>query len=154
MLPIHGIIPNSRVPAFRAAYRDYLDSVRERMAAARVTVVETFASLGRNGFLYEPVWYWEDSLELFHERVAPQDMLAALPRFDSNPDGRALVAEMKTAIIDLMFEHGAAHLQIGRVYPYLRKRDAAAAELLAGIRGGLDSDGIINPGSLGLDASP
>lgn len=153
MLPIHGIIPNSRIAAFRKDYLAYIDSQREAMREARVEVVETYASLGRNGFLYEPVWYWEDSLELYHERVAPAEMMASVPRFETNLPAREMVSAMKTAITDIMFAHGAAHLQIGRVYPYLRGRDNGAVDLLRAARTQLDSAGLINPGSLGLDES-
>lgn len=150
MLPIHGIIPYSRIDAFREAYLAYLEKQSRAMKDARVEVVETYASLGRNGFLYEPVWYWEDSLSLFHERVAPQDMLKGLPRFEENLAARELVETMKKDIIDIMFEFGAAHLQIGRVYPYLRERDAQSTALLRAARDQLDSSGLINPGTLGL----
>lgn len=150
MLPIHGIIPNSRIPAFREEYLAYLGSQEDAMSAARVEVVETYAGLGRNGFLYEPVWYWEDSLEEYHERVAPSEMMKNLPRFDSNLPGRDLVQSMKTDIINIMYRHGAAHLQIGRVYPYLNGREAPASDLLRAMKSHLDAGGRINPGTLGL----
>ena len=150
MLPIHGILPNSRIAAFREAYLAYLERQSEAMRAARVEVVETYSSLGRNGFLYEPVWYWEDSLSLFHERVSPPAMLESLPRFEENLSGRELVETMKTDIIDIMFECGAVHLQIGRVYPYLRDRDPRTTALLRSLRDELDGERLINPGTLGL----
>ena len=88
MLPIHGVLPNSAVMAFRVDYRAYLERMQPQMADARVTVVETFSSLGRNGFLYEPVWYWEDRLELFHEQMSPAQMLETVPRYPDNPVAR------------------------------------------------------------------
>jgi FAD/FMN-containing dehydrogenase len=150
MLPIHGIIPNSRMAAFRKEYLAYLEDQKQAMDESRVEVVETFASLGLNGFLYEPVWYWEDSLSLYHERVAPAPMMESLPRFESNPPARELVEKMKGDIIDIMFRHGAAHLQIGRVYPYQRERDAQSAALLRSLKTHLDGESVINPGTLGL----
>ncbi|MEQ8514668.1 MAG: FAD-binding oxidoreductase [Chromatocurvus sp.] len=150
MLPIHGILPNSAVTAFRADYRAYLDTMQSRMSEAGITVVETFAGLGRNGFLYEPVWYWEDRLELFHERVSPAQMLKTLPRYPDNPEARELVEAMKQAVIDIMYRHGAAHLQVGRVYPYLRERDATSTALLQGVKALVDESAMINPRSLGL----
>jgi hypothetical protein len=150
MLPIHGIIPNSRMAAFRKEYLAYLEDQKQAMEESRVEVVETFASLGLNGFLYEPVWYWEDSLSLYHERVAPAPMMESLPRFESNPPARELVEKMKGDIIDIMFRHGAAHLQIGRVYPYQRERDAQSAALLRSLKTHLDGESVINPGTLGL----
>lgn len=150
MLPIHGIIPNSQIAPFRTAYTQYLETQDAAMQGARVTVVETYASLGRNGFLYEPVWYWEDSLEVFHERVAPAEMMASLPRFEENTQGRELVAKMKNDIIDIMYQHGAAHLQIGRVYPYLQGRDSVAENFLRAAKSHLDPGNLVNPGTLGL----
>ncbi|MFK7829438.1 MAG: FAD-binding oxidoreductase [Congregibacter sp.] len=150
MLPIHGIIPNSRIASFRELYVDYLESQRDAMSEARVQVVETYASLGRNGFLYEPVWYWEDSLEVFHERVSPPGLLETLPHFPENAKGRALVSKMKADIIEIMYQHGAAHLQIGRVYPYLAGRDQVATDFLRATKRHLDGEGLINPGTLGL----
>lgn len=150
MLPIHGILPNSAVMAFRADYHAYLETMQARMSETDVIVVETFAGLGRNGFLYEPVWYWKDRLELFHERVAPAEMLETLPRYPDNPAARELVETMKEAVIDIMYRHGAAHLQIGRVYPYLRDRDATSTALLRRVKTSLDDAAIINPNGLGL----
>lgn len=150
MLPIHGILAYSEMARFRHAYLEYLESQKGAMQDARVELVETYASIGRNGYLYEPVWYWEDSLELFHERVAPEEMMKQLPRYEENLVGRALVGKMKTDIIEIMKAHGAAHLQIGRVYPYLDNREDASNNFLRYLKAGLDADGIINPGTLGL----
>lgn len=150
MLPIHGIIPNSNMAAFRKDYLACVEGYGPAMDEAKVQVVETYASLSLNGFLYEPVWYWEDSLELYHQRMAPPGMLDELPTYEENLKGRELVASMKSDIIDIMFEHGAAHLQIGRVYPYQREREATNHAVLAQTRAALDPQGVINPGTLGL----
>ena len=53
-------------------------------------------------------------------------------------------------MIDLLYERGAAHIQIGKQYPYLRGRDEATTEFLKAIKVQLDPDNIINPGALGL----
>jgi hypothetical protein len=124
--------------------------VKEQMTAAKVTLVDVFAGIGRNGMLYEPVWYWEDSLEAFHEKMSPPGMIDSMPRYEENPEGRALVEQMRVAVIDLMFRHGAAHLQIGRSYPYLRARNGPAVDLLRTIKQRVDADGVINPDALGL----
>jgi D-lactate dehydrogenase (cytochrome) len=50
-----------------------------------------------------------------------------------------------------MYAHGAAHLQIGRAYPYTRERDAAALALLRGIKTATDPQALLNPGALGLE---
>ena len=150
MVPMHGLISNSDVNAFHKAYSEYIESVRSRMDAAKVTVVFTFSMLGKNVFLYEPVWYWEDELDAFHERMSPAEIIENAPRFPANPAGRALVEEMRVASIELMQKYGAAHLQIGRAYPYLRERDEENIDLLRAIKKKTDPNNIINPGALGL----
>ena len=150
MVPMHGLIPNSDVNAFHKAYCEYIESVRSRMDAAKVTVVFTFSMLGNNVFLYEPVWYWEDEIDAFHERMSPAAIIENAPRFPANPAGRALVEEMRVASIELMQKYGAAHLQIGRAYPYLHERDEENIDLLRAIKKKTDPNNIINPSVLGL----
>ena len=62
----------------------------------------------------------------------------------------ALVARLKQGVIDLMHAHGAAHLQIGKTYPYLDGRNPASVALLRAIKAELDPHDILNPGALGL----
>lgn len=150
MLPIHGLFPNSDVKAFHEAYCEYAETMRARMDAAKVTVVYTFTMLGKNVFLYEPVWYWEDEIDVFHEEMSPPAILENLKRFPANPDGRTLVEEMRIASIELMQKYGAGHLQIGRAYPFLRDRDPENIELLRAVKKQVDPGNIISPGAMGL----
>ena len=53
-------------------------------------------------------------------------------------------------MVEVMFAHGAAHLQIGKAYPYLRERDPSALALLHTLKRHVDPRGLINPGALGL----
>jgi FAD/FMN-containing dehydrogenase len=46
--------------------------------------------------------------------------------------------------------HGAAHLQIGKFYPYMRGRDPATAGLVRDLKRLVDPARRLNPGSLGL----
>ena len=57
---------------------------------------------------------------------------------------------MRVELIELMYRHGAAHLQIGRAYPYARDRDPGALELLRSVKRQVDPQGLINPGALGI----
>lgn len=47
MLPIHGLLPNSKVRAFHERYMDYVESMKTRMTDAKVTTVFTFSMLGK-----------------------------------------------------------------------------------------------------------
>ena len=149
-VPVHGILPFSRVEAFRRDLVDYYAANAARMQQHRVTKGAMFMTVGTNGFVYEPVFYWQDARNACHERLVPADYLKTLPAYDANPAGRALVQEMKQGIVDLFHRHGAAHLQVGKLYPYLRDRDAATVKLVRAVKHGLDPGRRMNPGALGL----
>ncbi len=72
-----------------------------------------------------------------------------LPEYPANPEGRALVAEMKGRINDVFEEFGATHMQLGKAYPYMRDREQNNGELLRIIKQQLDPDGLMNPGRSG-----
>ena len=147
-VPLHGLLPHSRVAAFHAAFIGYVASKREEMARKKVTIGAMFSSIGASTFLYEPALYWQDVLLDYHERMMEPAYLAGLPRYPANPNGAALVDEMRTHIIDLMHSHGAGHFQVGKLYPYARERDPGALALLRAIKAQLDPRGLLNPGAL------
>lgn len=147
-VPLHGLLPHSRVAAFHGAFIGYVAAKRDEMAAKRVTIGAMFSSIGAGTFLYEPALYWQDTLMEYHERIMEPAYLAGLPRYPANPDGAALVEEMRTAVIELMHQHGAGHFQVGKLYPYARERDAGALALLRAIKAQLDPRGLLNPGAL------
>lgn len=80
----------------------------------------------------------------------PEGYAASLPTFADNPEGRALVDQMKHGIADIFLEHGAAHFQIGKFYPFLRGREPSNAKLLRELKQLLDPERRFNPGALGL----
>ncbi|MGI9291812.1 MAG: FAD-binding oxidoreductase [Gammaproteobacteria bacterium] len=149
-VPMHGIMPFSKLNAFHARLNKLYEEYAERMEQHSVEKAAMFTSISTNGFLYEPVFYWEDDRTPFHKRYLPQEYLDVLPEYPPNPEGRALVAEMKSRINDIFREFGATHMQIGKSYPYMRDRQANAGDLLKTIKKQLDPDGLMNPGGLGL----
>ncbi len=149
-VPQHGILPFSRLSAFHARLHELYAEYAERMERHKVEYAAMYTSIGTTGFLYEPVFYWEDDRTAFHKRFLPQEYLDVLPEYPANPEGRALVKEMKARIIDIFHEFGAVHMQIGKSYPYTRGRDAAAEALIRSIKAQVDPQGLMNPGGLGL----
>ena len=101
-------------------------------------------------FLYEPVFYWEDDRTVFHKRYLPADYLKTLPEYPANPDGRALVHELRAEIRKLFASVGAIHMQVGKSYPYMEGRQAEAARALRELKKVLDPQGLMNPGALQL----
>lgn len=149
-VPMHGILPFSKLRDFhRHVSQLYADNA-ERMVRHKVEKAAMFTSISTNGFLYEPVFYWEDDRTAYHKRYLPQDYLDMLPEYPANPEGRALVAELRGKIQDIFSEFGAVHMQVGKSYPYMRGRQPQAAQILKDIKQSLDPDGLMNPGALGL----
>ncbi len=149
-VPVHGILPFSRVNAFRAELTAYYLANDERLMANKIRYGGMFMTLSTNAFLYEPVFYWHDSLNIAQERLLPEGYAATLPKFAENLPGRRIVEEMKRGIADIFQKHGASHLQIGKFYPYMRGRDPETARLIRDLKALLDPAGRMNPGSLGL----
>jgi len=149
-VPIHGILPFSRVQGFHAELTAYYEQHATEMKRLKIRHAAMFMTVATNGFLYEPVFYWEDGYNITQSRLLPAGHQAALPEYADNPEGRALVDTMKHGIADIFQRHGAAHLQIGKFYPYMRGRDADTAKLLRELKQLLDPQRRLNPGALGL----
>lgn len=150
MIPIHGIAAWSELASLHRASSNLIESYREKMTAAGITIAEVFSVIGRGAVLFEPVFYWRDSLTAFHTRTHPSSLPKMTEANPENLEARALVEEIKTAIIDLMSQHGTAHLQIGKLYPFMQGRSDENTAFLRDLKQALDPHNIINPGALGL----
>jgi len=80
----------------------------------------------------------------------PAEVLDLMKEADANPEAQQVVDQIKESIIDLMYQRGGTHYQIGRTYPYTRERNEASMSLLKNIKTRLDPDNLMNPGVLGL----
>ena len=148
-VPCHGVVSFSRLQAFHDDLTAFYASYEKEMQEKKVIKAAMFTT-AMNGFLYEPVFYWEDNRELFHNRVIDAEFLPVFQNFETNMAGRELVTKMKSEIIDLFHKHGAIHFQVGKVYPLLRNRNSAAVSLLRSVKAHVDPKNLINPGALGL----
>ena len=149
-VPVHGLLPFSRVAAFREQLTAYYAQHEARMKELRIRYGAMFMTVSTNVFLYEPVFYWHDETNITQERLVPAGYLATLPQYAQNLEGRKLVDEMKHGIADIFHAHGAAHLQIGKFYPYMRGREPQTAKLIRDVKALLDPQRRMNPGALGL----
>lgn len=149
-VPVHGLLPFSRVLPFRRDLLEYLEGHAAAMARVKLDSGAMFSTVGTTAFLYEPAFYWHDIQTVNHRRLVPPEVLKTLPLYDDNPEGRALMEEIKQGIAALFRKHGAAHLQIGKFYPYLASRDPQNAALLRDLKQVVDPQRRMNPGALGL----
>ncbi len=152
LLPLHVVLPHSRVEAFHAA----LEALREREAGAleahRVLLFTVFAGVGPSAILYEPVLYWDDEWNALHRATLPPALLAQMSESPPAPAARAYVESLRREIVALMLAHRGAHLQIGRAYPYLTGRPAPFLAMLQALKRHTDPHDLVNPGALGLAA--
>jgi D-lactate dehydrogenase (cytochrome) len=154
LLPLHGIFPHSAVTAFNAAFDRWHLERRASLERLDVRVFVVYATCGASSVIYEPVIYWSDAWPALHRRTTPQAILNAWREPPPNPAARELVEQVRVELVDLMYQHGAAHLQIGRAYPFARERDSAALALLGALKLRTDPSSLLSPGALGLEGKP
>lgn len=152
-LPMHTILPYSRANEFSEKYHALLDRYGAQMESCGVSALSVYGAISTNGFLFEPVLIWPDVIEEFHRRHTSDAVLEKVSATDPNEPAQNLVAKLRMEIVDLMYQCGGVHLQIGKAYPYLRNRDATQIQILRNLKCVLDPNGLFNPGALGLDKS-
>ena len=148
--PVHGLLPHSNAEACYDAVEALFASHRDEMERLGMFTGTLLASVGGSGVIIEPCIYWPDASNPVHATSMEPSHFAKLPELDSNEESRAFAQKLKQEIVDLFYEQGAAHLQIGRTYRYRESLDPAADKLLLDLKKSLDPKGLMNPGSLGL----
>ena len=149
-LAMHGILPFSRVAEFKEKIDALYARYERQMKQHKIVKAAMFTTIATNAFLFEPVFYWEDSRAAFIDKHTDPEIITKIKDFEANEEGRKVVSEMKQGIIDCIFECGGTHMQIGKVYPYTRERDSAALNIISNIKAHVDPNGLMNPGALGL----
>jgi FAD/FMN-containing dehydrogenase len=150
LLALHAILPHSRVDAFHDAVLRLREAESAALQAHRAALFVVFAVVGPSAVLHEPVIYWEDEWNDLHHATLPAALRGTLCPGPANPAGRAYVEQLRQRLVALMAEHGAAHLQIGRAYPYLQGRSPTFLATVGALKRLTDPHNLINPGALGL----
>ncbi|PPR78979.1 MAG: putative FAD-linked oxidoreductase [Alphaproteobacteria bacterium MarineAlpha2_Bin1] len=149
-VPIHAIVPHSRTKKLLHLVHEFFAQKSNLLEKYRIEWGYLLATISNHGFLIEPVFFWEDSRYLFHERYLGQDYISKLKNFDENIPARKAVIELREELSYLFMEFGAVHFQIGRSYKFKEGKDKATWDLLKNFKKILDPKSLVNPGSLGL----
>ena len=150
LLPLHGIVPHSVAGPLHRRVAEFLATQLEACSEHGVDVYLVYSTLARSGFLYELVIYWQDEWNTLHRNTLPDEILRHLSESPAQPATGSYVDKLKNELVDIMYDYGAAHLQIGRLYPYTRDRSESSLTLLRQIKREVDPTGLLNPGALGL----
>ena len=134
------------IEASAEALRPYADEMREK----GVWMSHLLIATGQTAFSFEPVFHWFDEWLPIHERMPAPEVLARFERPASNPAARELVARLRTVLVTVFAELGAASNQIGKTYPYLQSLEPRTARLLEDLKNVVDPGRAMNPGVLGL----
>jgi FAD/FMN-containing dehydrogenase len=149
-VPTHALAPHSRAKEVIRAIEEYFAGHEDELKDNRIEWGYLVFAVSTRTTLIEPLFYWPDRRQAFHERMIQPQHLAKLPLLDPNPRASAAVRALRTGLIELFAELGCAHLQIGKAYPFLQHRQPAALKLLHTIKSGVDPARLMNPGALGF----
>jgi FAD/FMN-containing dehydrogenase len=152
--PVHGIVSLSQAPALFAALQGLFAEMGARFEKEGVYIGYLFTALSTNALIIEPVFYWPDARHALIDATVEPQHLSRLPTLAPNPAALDLVVEARRRVIEICTDFGCGHFQIGRAYPYRQSRDAAAWSLIEAVKASLDPAQSLNPGGLGLTASP
>ncbi|MFM8346139.1 MAG: FAD-binding oxidoreductase [Betaproteobacteria bacterium] len=148
-VPLHAILPLSRaLDAVQAC-----EALFSRHASAMQSLGVVYSPLTANldrAFLYEPCFYWPDTIKPLHVDVLGPATTAPWIQRPAAPEALALVQRLWREAVDLLDGFGAVHFQVGRAYPYLGRLKPATAAWAKALKAELDPRGLMNPGALGL----
>jgi FAD/FMN-containing dehydrogenase len=149
-VPVHGTVPFSQATRMHQACEAVFARHAEAMKTYDIDHGYLGCTVGQAGTLLEPVMYWPDARNAFHERVLDAAYLAKLPKYPPNPEAAAAVARIREELARAFMEAGAVSFQLGKFYLYQEGLEPSAAGLLRQLKQLVDPQGRMNPGGLGL----
>ena len=149
-VPVHGTVPFSQAVKMHETCEAVFACHAEAMKKYAIDHGYLSCTVGQCGTLLEPVMYWPDARNAFHERVLDAAYLAKLPKYPPNPEAAAAVARIREDLARAFMEAGAISFQLGKFYPYQEGLEPSAAGLLRQLKQLVDPQGRMNPGCLGF----
>ena len=148
--PVHALIPHSKAVAVIDGVEKIFSKHEELMEREGIGAGFLFTTVSTHCFVVEPVFFWPDAMTEIHRDTVEPGVLRKLPGFDENLDARRAVAQIREELLEFFCDMGAAHLQVGKAYPYKEGLKSTSWELVRQLKQVLDPDNRINPGALGL----
>jgi FAD/FMN-containing dehydrogenase len=148
-LPINGIVPHSLAPRAYRGVMSIFEAHRADLMRLGVRPGIFSIAVGAGSVLIEPTCHWDAPFLEAHPKLFGGG--ASLPDVAANPDAEALVLTVWRDIAEHFLALGAGHLQIGRLYPFKRSRNAENWARLSAFKAGVDPKGLMNPGVLGFE---
>ena len=149
-VPTHALAPHSRAVEVIRALEAYFAGHEEDLKRHGIEWGYLVFAIATRATLIEPLFYWPDAPEAYHRRMIEPQHFARLPRLEPNPAATAAVHDLRIGLVRLFADLGCAHLQVGKMYPYLQNRQPAVAGLLEKLKNAVDPGRLMNPGALGF----
>jgi FAD/FMN-containing dehydrogenase len=150
-LPTHGIAPLSRAPKVAAEIHAYFKEQDALFKAHDIKWGIICFAIGNNAIIIEPLYFWNDDKHRLNNRYSEKSDVVKLAAFKGEPEVNKAVDFLRQGLKDIFKRNGCVHLQIGKAYPYRDTRQPETFALLERIKHSVDPQGLVNPGSLGLD---
>lgn len=146
---------NAKVPHGDAtdlidAHDQLIERHRTGLQDAGVEVSILLSAMQTHVFSFESVFHWRDSWLPMHRAVPDPVHLGRLVESPPNPAARELVSRLRSELLVLFDQAGAASNQLGRTYGYVGKMAPETRALLVALKAELDPQDLMNPGVLGL----
>ncbi|MDP6588394.1 MAG: FAD-binding oxidoreductase [Alphaproteobacteria bacterium] len=148
-LPVHAITPHAATERLVRCTEEFFAGKKALIKRHNIRVSFLTVLIGGQ-ILYEPQFFWFDRLSVFHLRNVSDKQRGRYGGAAANPEARQAVAELRAELITLFAELSAAHMQSGKLYPYLQGLSAAEQADIRALKQRLDPRGLMNPGALGL----
>ncbi|KPL53527.1 hypothetical protein ABB55_15995 [Prosthecomicrobium hirschii] len=152
-VPIHAVFPLSAALEVCDANDAFYATRRDFMARHGIVYSVMTMTVGTEFFL-EPAFYWQDEITDLHARTLGEDVVRPWRGRPANETTRAAVAELRRATQELYAGLGGVSWQAARDYPFREVLQPPTLALLESVKRALDPRGLMNPGALGLAATP
>ena len=149
-MPIHGIFPRSKSKLAADACVAYFAKNDDLIKKHNIKLSLLTLASGTD-FIFEPSFYWHDALGDFRLEKIEQEYADEWAKIPADLETREVALRLRRELAAIFDSLGAVHLQIGKWYEFASQIEPSALATLTSVKRALDPDGLINPGSLGLD---